>query len=221
MLDTKKKLTKHKKNMINGFMNCTKKIIREQGIDAVTIRKVAECSMMNSATIYNYFENLDHLIIFSIMDQLEDYIKALPDAIKDCDNSLDKFYAIWDCFVKYSFNSSDAYMRLFFSNLENQIEYYIEQYYKIFPMELNTEDYPDDVVDMLNSSAIFTRNIYIMKDFVAEGIIDEKDLYDINNIIIFTYEGLLRRVNSGVLDINKGISMFNNYIRKIINLFKK
>lgn len=38
----KTKLTRHKKLMIVQFMDCTKKIIREEGIDAVTIRKVAK-----------------------------------------------------------------------------------------------------------------------------------------------------------------------------------
>ncbi len=219
--NNKSKMTSHKKNMIAGFMNCTKKIIREEGIDAVTIRKVADCSMMNSATIYNYFENLDHLIVFSIMDELKDYIQDLPNSIQFCKNPLEVFYAVWDCFIKYSYNNTKVYMRLFFSNLENQISYYIEQYYKIFPLELDEDKYPDYIVDMLNSSEIFTRNIYILNDCVKEGFIKEADVYDINNILIFTYEGILRRVNSGLLDSQKGIDMFNEYLRKIMDSFMK
>ena len=213
-----KKLTKHRKNMIVGFMNCTKKIIREEGIENVTIRKVANCSMMNSATIYNYFENLDHLIIFSIMDVLQDYIEEIPSAISGTDNSLERLYAVWRCFARHSFYKTKAYMKLFFSQMENQIEFYIEQYYKIFPLELDEKKYPDEIVDMLNSSAIFTRNIYMMNECVKEGFIKEKTVYDINNILIFTYEGILRRIDSGVLDKENGIRMFDNYMKKIVEM---
>ncbi|MDO4661522.1 MAG: TetR/AcrR family transcriptional regulator [Tissierellia bacterium] len=215
----KTKLTRHKKLMIVQFMDCTKKIIREEGIEAVTIRKVAKCSSMNSATIYNYFVNLEHLLVFSLMDELSDYIKALPEAIEGKNNSLEIFYAVWDCFIKYSYTNTKPYMKLFFSNLDNQIEYYIEQYYRIFPLELDEDKYTPHIIDMLNSSEIFTRNIYILNDCVKDGYIKESDAYDINNILVFTYEGILRRIDSGKLDSNKGIDMFNCYIRKIMNSF--
>ncbi len=44
------------------FIDATNEIIENEGIESVTIRKVANLAGYNSATIYNYFENLDHLI---------------------------------------------------------------------------------------------------------------------------------------------------------------
>lgn len=219
MKENNSKLTRHKKYMIVSFMKCTKKIINEKGIDGVTIRKVAECSNMNSASIYTYFENVDHLIVFSIMDELTEYINDLPNVINNCSNSLEVFYAVWDSFANYSFNNSKAYMKLFFSNLGNDIEYYIKQYYKIFSLDLDKEKYPSYIIEMLNSGTILTRDIYIMNECVKDGFIKEKDVNYINNIIVFTYEGILRRLDSGSFDKNEAIKMFNDYLKKIMELF--
>lgn len=44
------------------FVDATAEIIEEEGLENVTIRKVADKAGYNSATIYNYFSEVSHLI---------------------------------------------------------------------------------------------------------------------------------------------------------------
>ena len=58
--------------MMSYFIIAAQQIIQEEGIKAVTIRKVAALAGYNSATIYNYFENLENLLFFASMKYLRD-----------------------------------------------------------------------------------------------------------------------------------------------------
>ena len=67
------------KRMITRFVNVAYDLSVDEGIDSLTIRKIAENAGYNSATIYNYFENLDHLVFYTAMRSIKDYALALPE----------------------------------------------------------------------------------------------------------------------------------------------
>ena len=53
------------------FITSAKELIDEYGLDNITIRKIADVSGYNSATMYNYFQNLDELLIYASIDYLK------------------------------------------------------------------------------------------------------------------------------------------------------
>ncbi len=85
--------------MLKYFIDTTANIIEENGIDGVTIRKIAELSGYNSATIYNYFENLDHLIFLASLRFIKPYATSVADYAKKGKNSLEKNILIWEYFA--------------------------------------------------------------------------------------------------------------------------
>ena len=87
------------------FIDAAKQILEEEGIEAVTARKVADIAGYNSATIYNYFENLDHLMFFASMKYLKDYVLDLPEFIKNATDPVDRYIKIWECFSAHSFKN--------------------------------------------------------------------------------------------------------------------
>ena len=54
-----------RKRVMAYFINATIELMEEIGIENLTIRKVAERSKYNSATLYNYFDSLDELEMFA------------------------------------------------------------------------------------------------------------------------------------------------------------
>ena len=60
-----------------SFIQATRKIIDTEGIDQVSIRKIANQTGMNSATMYLYFSNADVLITMASMGYLEKYCRTL------------------------------------------------------------------------------------------------------------------------------------------------
>ena len=49
------KKTIQKRRMMGYFIEAASQIIEEEGMEGVTIRKVADIAGYNSATMYNYF----------------------------------------------------------------------------------------------------------------------------------------------------------------------
>jgi len=49
-------MTIKKRRVMTYFIEAANEIIKEEGINGITIRKVADKAGFNSATIYNYFE---------------------------------------------------------------------------------------------------------------------------------------------------------------------
>ena len=62
MMIKKKEIQRHR--MVRYFVEAACSIADSQGTDAVTARKVAELAGYNAATLYNYFDNLPHLLYF-------------------------------------------------------------------------------------------------------------------------------------------------------------
>lgn len=80
-----------RKRTMTFFIDAAREIIEDEGIKGITIRKVADKAGFNSATLYNYFENLDHLVFLAAMRYIKDYVHALPKYIKEARNSLERF----------------------------------------------------------------------------------------------------------------------------------
>lgn len=208
-------LSLRKKRMMTYFIDAADEIIEEEGIKDVTIRKVADKAGFNSATLYNYFENLDHLVFFAAMKHIKNYALVLPEYLKGIDNALDKFLAIWQCFCDFSFKDPEIYYAIFFANLNNDIEDYIVQYYKLFPEELGTQD--DDVSTMLLKNDIYDRGMTIVNECVNEGFIKEEDAEVLNEMATLIYEGLLLRVINGKIGYDEAVEKTMKYIRITVN----
>jgi len=68
--------------MENYFIEATKEIIAEEGIDKVSVRKVGEKAGYSYATIYNYFSDLNELLANTAYNYLEDCYQEVL-ALKD------------------------------------------------------------------------------------------------------------------------------------------
>ena len=67
-------LTLKRKRIMIYFIEATEKLLRRDGIENLTIRGIATEAGYNSATIYNYFNDLDQLIMFGSLCYLRDYV---------------------------------------------------------------------------------------------------------------------------------------------------
>jgi AcrR family transcriptional regulator len=179
-----------RKRTMTYFINAAHEILEEEGIKKVTIRKVAKKAGYNSATLYNYFENLDHLIFFAAMRYIKDYTLALPEYLKDADNALDRFLKVWECFCHFSYKKPEIYYAIFFADLDKDLEDYVIEYYKLFPEELGSQT--EDISNML-----LKHNIY-------------KTLL---------HEGILLKVMKGKMEYDEALEKTMKYINIIINAF--
>lgn len=206
-----KKSKKHA--MMMCFIDATAKIIEEEGIDYVTIRRVGSLTGYNSATLYNYFENLDHLIFSACMKFTKPYTDNLPRYIENSTNSIDRTLRIWECFCYYSFSNPKIFYSIFFAKLSNSLNDYISEYYEIYPKEISNSDH--SIYTMLLKNNIYDRAYILLDDCAKEGYIKRDDILEINEIFMLIYKGIL----SNIIDTNITVDI-DKFVLKTMKFMK-
>lgn len=213
-----KREIKRYRNM-SYFIDAAVRIMDEEGIEFVTIRKVSDLAGYNSATLYNYFESLDELILFASIKHLKEYTLTLKEYIKSAKNNLEIYYKIWECFCRYSFLNPTIYNNIFFGNHSNSISQIIEQYYSIFPEELG--GHSEELMPMLLGGDLYARNLILLSKIQSEGYLNNSDLNDVNEMTILLYNGMLIKVlnSENQLNVEDLSQKTLRYIKQILNSF--
>lgn len=207
------------KRILKIFIEATAEIIKKEGIEEVTIRKVADIAGYNSATIYNYFENCNQLISFAAMKFISNYVQALPDYFNQENNTLENFLAIWKCFCKYCFQDPKIYYAVFTEDIGGQSKNLINNYYSLFPEDLGNP--PEEVMPMLMQSNFIERCRISIAPCIEEGYFTEQEAKEINEMIRLTYQGMLSLLINNRVDYStqEATDRTMKYIRRIINSY--
>ena len=70
-------------------------LIKRDGIENISIRKLAKEIGCSSASLYRYFESLDELIYYAELGELKSYINALNKSSLVWENVWDKYIGVW------------------------------------------------------------------------------------------------------------------------------
>lgn len=178
-----------KKRKLKYFINAATEIIENEGIENVTIRKVADIAGYNSATLYNYFDNCKQLIFFAATNFISDYVENMPTYIADSENTLERLVLMWECFCLYSFRKPQIYYAIFAEDLGDRPENLVENYYKLFPEELDNA--PEDLVPMLLESNLSKRAKIAMQPCIEEGYFTEEQEKVVDEGLRLVYHGML------------------------------
>jgi len=206
-----------KKRVIKLFIEAASDIIDEEGIEGVTIRKVAERTGYNSATIYSYFDNLRQLVFFAAAASLHDYVAAMPSYISSGKTTLEQFLLMWECFCRYSFQKPRVYYAVFSDDIGAQPEALVAHYYELFPEEL--EEAPAYLQPMLRETDLRQRNLIAIGICTKAGCFDSKDEGAVEEAIRLVYQGMLtlfinRRVR---FPVEEAVRRTMRHIRKIVD----
>ena len=187
-----------KKQMFKVFINATKEVIKNEGIENVTIRKIADIAGYNSANIYNYFDNCKQLIFFASINFISDYVEEMPNYIENSKNPVEKLIKMWEYFSFHSFKNPKIYYAIFSENLGDKSENLIENYYKIFPEELN--DAPENLIPMLLESNLSKRAKLAIQPCIEKGFLNEDDAEVVDEGIRLAYHGMLTLIINNRVD---------------------
>lgn len=171
------------------FIEAAQNIMENEGIENITLRKVADMAGYNSSTLYKYFKNLDHLISFASIKYFKDYNLNISRCIENVNDEYKKYIIMWKLFCKYSFDNAQAFYQVFFNLSSDELSYITKQYYDMFPEDLGIHD--SDISLMITGESIKERNKILLNNLVDTGYIPAKDLDIINDIIISFYQNLL------------------------------
>jgi len=200
------------KRMLTYFVEATQKIIESEGVQAVTVRKVADIAGFNSSTLYNYFIDRDDLILFASIKKLIDYNTIVSKSIKECKTERERYYKMWNTFCEISFNSPKDFSHIFFNKHYDNLTNLTKKYYEVFLVD--KIHYPEEVETILTNPDFFERSRIPLENIAKEENIKWKDLDLLNDIIISLYKNLLfiRSINPKSTSAEEYCSLMDKYL---------
>lgn len=212
----------HKANIKRKFIDLTIDLVQKDGMDGVSIRKIASIAKYNSATIYLYFDNLDHLLFLASVSCIRDYIDELLKIGNKKEDSYDKFINIWKCFIHYSFKKPRIFNHIFFVTSYQKTAQYLEEYYELYPEKV--EDVDNIAYKFIFKPDLHERVGVILKHCEEDGYFEKNDLNDITELSLFIYRGMLDKLIKGEFENESMESVEAKtlaYIEKMLHTYKK
>lgn len=173
------------------FINAASEIMQSEGMDALTLRRVAHKAGYNSATLYNYFKDLDHLTVYASMKYFEDYNRNLSRYLSDEQDDFQRFLFMWRFFCASAFRHPHAYYNLFYGKYSSELGEIISDYYKVFPDEQG--DLDESVLEMLHCGSLTERNWTMLSPVLASTSFTPEEKERINEIILYCFKELLNQ----------------------------
>ena len=211
------KLNIKKRRVMMYFIEATQELILNEGIENLSIKKIADTAGYNTATIYNYFEDLEELILYSSIDYLKIYLKDLKSEINSNMKAIEMYEIIYKVFVHHSFEKPEIFHTLFFGKYSYKLEKIIKKYYEIFPDDITGQT--DITKSVLVEGNIHNRDLPVIKQMIKEGSILEEDAPYIMEAIVRIHQSYLENI----LQQREKISLEEHEIKffKIFNFLLK
>lgn len=165
-------------------------IIQEEGIEAVSIRRIAKELGCSSASLYRYFDDLSELLYFAELRMLRGYIRRMNEMAPKWKNVWEVYVGVWECYSQEAFTHPEAYNRLFFDYPTEKLGSSIKEYYQMFSEDiLETNQIFED---MLQTSNFMRRDFEMCKQCVRENTITYENAVKLNRMACMLYKGYLK-----------------------------
>lgn len=202
------------------YVQITGRILESEGMQGISIRRIAKEAGCTSAVLYKHFENLEHLIILASVHFLEPYIREFRRITKRTDlSSIQIDLYLWKFFIREAFLNKPYYEMMFFSSDKEMLEDYIYEYYSLFP-ELEKD------FDGFSASIIFSNNLaereYIrLRRAAHEGLITLKNAQLLSRLSTAVFNGMFVQYHFAGDDRGALQIMTEDCYQLILELFQK
>lgn len=210
-----------RKRMMIYFIEATQKLLHEDGLEEISIRKIATEAGYNSATIYNYFQDLDHLILFGSVCYLRDYLIFLSQTLKPEMSSIDRFRTIYRCFNEFAFRNPEIFHNMFFGRHSHTLEDVLQIYYtQLFPNEL--DGIPTSMRRMMFSGNMRERDSVTMYEMVKDGFVAPEKVDSTLDLIVATHQNFIYQacIEGEKLDIEAHKKHFESLFEYLLDAAK-
>lgn len=158
------------KRMKGYFLEAARKVVIEEGVSNLTVKKVADLAGYASGTLYNYFKDLNNLLFHCIvyfMDECKEYVL---NQIRDVQDIKKRVIKLSKAYCEYFLKRPNVYRLMFLTDLGKV---------------------PDNLRQEIHSPQI----VLILRDTLQEcsrkGLILEENVSTIENLMSTSVHGLL------------------------------
>ena len=188
----------------------TAEMIKRDGIENLSIRKIAKELCCSSASLYRYFSGLDELIYYAELGQLKAYIQSINESSLIWENVWDKYVGIWYCYAMEAFRKPISYNLLFLTKKDIELDKAIVEFYDMFPEEIRTST--PLFRTMLRNPDFLGRDYEVCKVCIKSGVISEEKAVVLNRMVCFLYMGYFKNL------MDKGVreESLDDYVWKFV-----
>ena len=176
------------------YIEAAYELLVRDGLEGVSIRKVAEEVGCSSAALYRHFPDIDKLIAVASIRFLRDYIEDARLLSKVDMNPLELNLQLWECLSYYSFRNADVFENLFFGG-ENGFLYTeaVSEYFSEYPEDL--DGLRDFMLDMFrNATTITERDSILLMRAVENGMLTRDAAVYLCKVDTYLFRGMLADV---------------------------
>lgn len=195
-------------------------IIKQEGVDSVSIRRIATELGCSSASMYRYFENMDELLFYAQLDALNGYIMDLSSREKDWKDTWDLHFGIWESYATEAFKNPHAFELIFYKNIDKDLGEALKEYYEMFPNAIVLVS--PYLKDMLEIPGYYERDFHICRRLHREGKISLENAKKLNHIECTLFLGYFKYVQEkGITQeaIPAKVDQFISEIQEITTLY--
>ncbi len=208
-----------KKRVIKYFIDAAARIAKEEGISRITIRKVAAEAGYNSATLYNYFNSIEDLLDFAIINSITDYLNEIYKILISDKHEVLKYFESWKCYCKYSFTYPSIYTYAFASRFSENVLNKMNTYFEMFPEAFSNINISQKALKLILTSGLNERDSAFIRPCIECGYFNEKDAIDINIMAYMLHGGLMYSLENSryPISIQESIQQFSKYYIEYMN----
>lgn len=175
------------------YIEAAYELLVRDGLEGVSIRKVAEELGCSSAALYRHFPDIDKLVAVASIRFLRDYIEDAAVLSKVELNPLELNLQLWECLAYYSFRNADIFENLFFSN--GSTELYgtaAREYFEVYPEDIS--GLKDFMYEMFTNTTIAERDRILLNRAVETGMLSQDSAKYLVKVDTLLYRGVLASV---------------------------
>lgn len=183
------------------YVNVTCQIIAEEGVENLSIRRIAQQVGCDPAVLYRHFANLDYLLLVGCIRFLEDYIKDLAAIERIQESHIDRAIDSWHVFSNHAFQNPKLFYHVFYDCDYQMFEDAIVEYFQLFPFNPanRSEAFYGFFFTSLFSGSPHERNQYYFNRAAGEGSIAIEDVDYLCSACPYVFSGILREFADGTL----------------------
>lgn len=200
------------------FIEAARDLIDSEGLENISIRKIADKAGFHNSTIYLYFQDMEHLVMLATMKHFNQYSQALSRLSTQNLSPSETFLAVWAFFGHTVFRSPRIFFNFFFGKYSDHLTEVMKEYYSLFPEE--RAEYSSELEKMYYGANIQERCLLLLKilDSSTDTLRgDSPEL--VNDIVVCCLHTLLKqKCQDPSLDPGTMTSRLLDMIRYVVKL---
>jgi AcrR family transcriptional regulator len=112
-MGSKERIARKKEEVHNSIMETALEILHSEGMEAISMRKIADQIDYSPPIIYCYFKNKEALLLALLVHGYQQLNKVIKDAFNTSATALERLELIMNCYLDFATKNRELYILMF------------------------------------------------------------------------------------------------------------